>query len=210
VEKSSATPEFADALAMYERAEYELNEAKRRFLGHTERQSFSSTAFILFENQIEAHYMQVHEVFYSNDYSHEIAAALGSSDPEFRLSALKLVKSAVPGWQLTDSISSSIVLLSIDGNDEERLLSKKVLKNRYLDSLSIIKKAEEISDELLDAAKHNPDQYYYLYQYTGEVFLVLRAADALRNHVNRGEEDSNPEICELASDLREKMIRTGT
>jgi hypothetical protein len=210
VEKSSVAPKFHDAMAMYEHAEYALNEAKRRFLGHAERQSFSSAGFVAFENQVEAHYIQVHEVFYLNDYSREIAAALGSSDPELRLSALKLVKSAVPGWQLTDSISSSIILLSIDGNDEERLLSKKVLANRYLYSVSIIEKAEVISNELLDSAQHVPDQYYYLYQYAGEVFLVLRAADALRNHVKRGEESSSPEVNELASELREKMIRTGT
>lgn len=192
---------------MYENAEVALNEGKRRFLDYAERQNFFSKGFIDFENEVEDYYTRVHEIFYFRDYSNDIAIALGSSNPELRRSALKLVKNAVPSRQLTQRIGAAILLLSIDGNDEERLLSKRVLSLRYRKSSKIIDQAKKISTILLDAAEDKPEQYYYLYQYTGEVLLLLRAVDVLESHVIRGKASSNPEINELAADLLEKLVR---
>jgi hypothetical protein len=125
---------------------------------------------------------------------------LCSTDSEHRRVSLKLIKDGLLDFSLSDLFIEKLINTSINGNDEEKKLSRNIIISRGW----LLTRNELVGNIISDFYKKDLD--YYLYKDIGEFLYVIKNNALLNAHIKLGMRSQDKDIVELANELQMNLV----
>ena len=125
---------------------------------------------------------------------------LCSTDSEHRRVSLKLIKDGLLDFSLSDLFIEKLINTSINGNDEEKKLSRNIIISRGW----LLTRNELVGNIISDFYKKDLD--YYLYKDIGEFLYIIKNNTLLNMHVKLGVHSQDKDIVEWANELKMNLV----
>jgi hypothetical protein len=122
------------------------------------------------------------------------------TDSEHRRVSLKLIKDGLLDFSLSDLFIEKLINTSINGNDEEKKLSRNIIISRGW----LLTRNELVGNIISDFYKKDLD--YYLYKDIGEFLYVIKNNALLNAHIKLGMRSQDKDIVELANELQMNLV----
>ena len=176
-------------------AEDELNENTRFLIDKSHQNGLTWPMYEKHEKALNNYFYKVKKIISSHDF--DFYTLLRSKDAEVRMVALKLIKDGL--LDVSSSVMKELFMISIAGNDEEKLLAFSLISLR-----NWLEDYEEIIQKLLSELYNEPMDYY-LFESIANFLFILKDKNMFIKHVQMGLANNDEDILELANEYIEKL-----
>jgi len=176
-------------------AEDELNENTRFLIDKSHQNGLTWPMYEKHEKALNKYFYKVKKIISSHHF--DFYTLLRSKDAEVRMVALKLIKDGL--LDVSSSVMKELFMISIAGNDEEKLLAFSLISLR-----NWLEDYEEIIQNLLSELYNEPMDYY-LFESIANFLFILKDKNMFIKHVQMGLANNDEDILELANEYMEKL-----
>lgn len=174
------------------------NEETRNFIELVQHNGITWSKYELQETALNQYYYLVRSLIL--EYDPDLMFMLCSPDSEHRRVSLKLIKDGLLDFSLSDLFIEKLINTSINGNDEEKKLSRNIIISRGW----LLTRNELVGNIISDFYKKDLD--YYLYKDIGELLYVIKNNALLNAHIKLGMRSQDKDIVELANELQMNLV----
>lgn len=174
------------------------NEETRNFIDLVQHNGITWSKYELQETALNQYYYLVRSLIL--EYDPDLMFMLCSPDSENRKVSLKLIKDGLLDFSLSDLFIEKLINTSINGNDEEKKLSRNIIISRGW----LLTRNELVGNIISDFYKKDLD--YYLYKDIGEFLYVIKNNALLNAHIKLGMRSQDKDIVELANQLQMNLV----
>ncbi|MDU7199928.1 hypothetical protein [Phytobacter diazotrophicus] len=174
------------------------NEETRNFIELVQHNGIIWSKYELQETALNQYYYLVRSLIL--EYDPDLMFMLCSPDSEHRRVSLKLIKDGLLDFSLSDLFIEKLINTSINGNDEEKKLSRNIIISRGW----LLTRNELVGNIISDFYKKDLD--YYLYKDIGELLYVIKNNALLNAHIKLGMRSQDKDIVELANELQMNLV----
>ncbi|MEH4623384.1 hypothetical protein PO369_07240 [Phytobacter diazotrophicus] len=174
------------------------NEETRNFIELVQHNGITWSKYELQETALNQYYYLVRSLI--PEYDPDLMFMLCSPDSEHRRVSLKLIKDGLLDFSLSDLFIEKLINTSINGNDEEKKLSRNIIISRGW----LLTRNELVGNIISDFYKKDLD--YYLYKDIGELLYVIKNNALLNAHIKLGMRSQDKDIVELANELQMNLV----
>lgn len=174
------------------------NEETRNFIDLVQHNGITWSKYELQDTALNQYYYLVRSLIL--EYDPDLMFMLCSPDSENRKVSLKLIKDGLLDFSLSDLFIEKLINTSINGNDEEKKLSRNIIISRGW----LLTRNELVGNIISDFYKKDLD--YYLYKDIGEFLYVIKNNALLNAHIKLGMRSQDKDIVELANQLQMNLV----
>ncbi|MBS5774952.1 MAG: hypothetical protein KHW84_18170 [Enterobacter cloacae] len=186
---------MSDFIDDFFEAENALNENTRFLINESHQNGLSWPMYEKHEKDLNNYFYKVKKMLSSRDI--DFYTLLRSKDAEVRMVAIKLIKDGL--LDVSSSVMKALFMISIAGNDEEKLLAFSLISLR-----NWLQDYEGIMQEVLSELYNEPTDYY-LFESIAKFLFILKGKKMLIKHVQMGLASKDEDILELANEYMAKL-----
>jgi hypothetical protein len=162
--ENQAMKSFDEVLIAYSENETKLNLARHKIFSICNENLFLSKYLDPYEESVENYFLKLNRLFEGGLYDESIKTGINSKDPHLRRLVLQIIKDGFFSDEFLQEIACDLLILSIDGNDNDRILAEKILSRRYDDKSILIELLPGCISRCFSELEVDPEDAYYAYK----------------------------------------------
>ncbi len=196
---------FEEALLFFDQSETDLNAARHKLFTDDCENLFSSKYLRSYEDSLQRYFCNLSRQFGGNTHADMLEKGIDSRDPEIRRQVLCIIRDGFFSEKFMQGISRRLLMLAMDGNDEDRTIIYYIFARKYTDPSILIELLPGCVTEHFSRLGPRSEDAYYVYQYSRDIILDLNATQLIEDHILLGERHEHPEVRELAAEFKADM-----
>ncbi|UOD30905.1 hypothetical protein INH39_03990 [Massilia violaceinigra] len=196
---------FEEALLLFDQSETDLNAARHKLLTDVCEDLFSSKYLSSYEDSVQRYFCNLSREFGGSTHADMLEKGIDSMDPRIRRRVLCIIRDGFFSEKFMQGISRQLLMLAMDGNDEDRTIIHHIFARKYTDPSILIELLPGCVSEHFSKLGPGSEDAYYVYQYSRDIILDLNATQLIEGHIFLGERHEHAEVRELAAEFKIDM-----